>query len=241
MRMLSVIFKRQLVSYACAPATYLSTAVFLATSTMIVFQANRLLEQNSADLLVFFQLHPWVYLLLTPVLSTQLWSDEHRRDSLEFVKSLPITHLELVLGKFLAAWVVAGIALLLTFPLVITVNYLGTPDNAVIASQFLGSWLLAGSYLSVGCFICTLAHHRFAILLLTLGLLMMTTALSSIIDAIDHQASIWLLDQLASLSPSKRFDTINQGVFDLQGSFYFISMIIAFLTATTLTLNVRKG
>lgn len=130
------------------------------------------------------------------MLATQLWADEHNTGAMDFLKTLPVTGFEMVAGKFLAAWVVSGIALLLTFPLVITVNYLGNPDNTVIASQYLASWLLAGSYLSVGCFICTLTHHRVVIFTVTLCLLLAASGLSSILDAIEHQAPSGLLTGL---------------------------------------------
>ena len=240
MKLLPVIFKRQLANYFSAPVTYLSTAVFLTAATALGFHTSQLLEQNSVDLHGFFQLHPWLYLLLTPVLSTQLWSDEHTAGAMDFLKTLPVTGFELVFGKFLAAWVVAGVALLLTFPLVITVNYFGNPDNTVIASQYLASWLLAGSYLSAGCLICTLTHHRVVIFTVTLCLLLAASGLSSILDAIEHQAPIWLIDRIISLSPSTRFNAIDQGVLALQDSLYFVSMIVAFLAATTIALNVRS-
>ncbi|MGC6369508.1 ABC transporter permease [Pseudomonas sp. K2I15] len=240
MKLLPVIFKRQLVSYFSAPVTYLSTAVFLTAATAFGFQTSQLLEKGSVDLHGFFQLHPWFYLLLTPVLSTQLWSDEHKSGAMDFLKTLPVTGFELVFGKFMAAWVVSGVALLLTFPIVITVNYFGNPDNTVIASQYLASWLLAGSYLSAGCFICTLAHHRVVIFTVTLCLLLAASGLSSILDAIEHQAPIWLIDRIISLSPTTRFDAIDQGVLALQDSLYFVSMVVAFLAATTIALNVRN-
>lgn len=241
MKLLPVIFKRQLASYFLTPATYLSTAAFLTAAAAFGFHTSQLLEQSSVDLHGFFRLHPWLYLLLAPVLSTQLWADEYTAGSMDFLKTLPVTCFELVVGKFLAAWVVSGVALLLTFPIVITVNYWGNPDNSVIASQYLASWLLAGGYLSVGCFMCTLIHHRLVIFTVTLCLLLAASGLSSILDTLEHQAPIWLIDRLISLSPSVRFDAIDQGVFALQDSLYFISMIVVFLAATIAALNVKKG
>nr|WP_154743242.1 ABC transporter permease [Pseudomonas karstica] len=239
--MLPVIFKRQLINYLSAPATYLCIAVFLLAAATAGFQIEKLLEHGSADLHIFFQFHPWLYLLLVPVLCTQLWSDECQKGAIDFLNTLPISAFELAVGKFLAAWTISGLALLLTFPIVITVNYLGDPDNGTIALQLLGSWLLAGAYLSGGCFICALTHHRLAIFTLTLGLMLAVSGVSSAIDALDHQAPIWIIDSLISLSPLTRFDAISNGVLVLQDCLYFISMIIAFLTATTLLLKLGKG
>jgi ABC-2 type transport system permease protein len=239
LKLLPVIFKRQLASYACTPGTYLSVAIFLALSVALGFHLSRWLEQDSSTLQVFFQLHPWLYLLLIPALAAQLWSDEANAGFLELMKTLPVTPFEWVIGKFLAAWAVVGVALLLTFPLVIIANYLGKADNAVIASQFLASWLLAGSYLSAGCFIFTCVRQRTVVVILTMGLLLTVSGLSSLLDALEHQAPIWVIDSLSSLNPLSRFSSLDDGKFALRDILYFISMILAFLTAATITLNYK--
>lgn len=239
MKLLPVIFKRQFASYACTPSTYLSVAAFLVLCATLGLYMSQWMEQDSGDLQVFFQLHPWLYLLLIPTVSTQLWSDERNTGLRDMMNTLPITTPERVLGKFLAAWVVCGIALALTFPIAVVANYLGTADNFVITSQFLASWLLAGSYLSVGCFICALTHRRVVIFLLTLGLLLIASALSSILDALEHQASIRVIDSLIALNPISRFSAIDNGKLTLHDSLYFISMIVAFLSATIVTLNYK--
>lgn len=133
MKLLPIILRRQLASYACTPSTYLHIAVFLILSVTLGRYVSPWPEQNSSDLQVFFQFHPWLYLLLTPALATQLWADESSAGFLGLMKTMPITTYEWVIGKFLAAWLVAGTALLLMFPLVIIANYLGKPDNSVIA------------------------------------------------------------------------------------------------------------
>lgn len=241
MKLLPVIFKRQLVNYFTAPITYLSIAAFLMASAILGFHTGKLLEQSDHDLYAFFKLHPWLYLLLIPILSAQLWSDERDEGSIDFINTLPVTAFELVVGKFLAAWTVSGLALVLTWPIVITVNYLGSPDNSLITAQFIGSWLLAGGYLSAGCFICALTHRRLAIFSLTLGLLLATSGLSSMLDSLDHQAPIWIIDNLISLTPSTRLEAIDSGILTLHDTLYFISMIFAFLAATTVTLKFRNG
>ncbi|MFL1504568.1 ABC transporter permease [Pseudomonas sp. O64] len=241
MKLLPVIFKRQIASYACTPSTYLSVAAFLVLCTTMGLYTSQWMDQNSGNLQVFFQLHPWLYLLLIPTLSTQLWSDERDAGLRDIMQTLPITTFERVIGKFLAAWVVCGVALTLTFPVVIVANYLGAADNIVITSQFLASGLLAGSYLSVGCFICALTHRRIVIFIVTLGLLFIASALSSVLDALDHQAPIWVIDSLIALNPIARFSAIDNGKFTLHDSLYFISMIVAFLSATIVTLNHKTS
>lgn len=241
MKLLPIILKRQLASYACTPSTYLHIAVFLILSVTLGRYVSPWPEQNSSDLQVFFQFHPWLYLLLTPALATQLWADESSAGFLGLMKTMPITTYEWVIGKFLAAWLVAGTALLLMFPMVIIANYLGKPDNSVIASQWVVSWLLAGSYLSVGCFICAFVRQRTVVFGLTLGLLLTASGLSAILDALEHQAPIGLIDSLAALSPTLRFSNIDDGKLTLHDTLYFISMILAFLTATTVTLNYKHS
>ncbi|MGY2293642.1 ABC transporter permease [Pseudomonas sp. SDO528_S397] len=241
MKRIPVVFRRQFTCFLSAPATYLSGACFLALSTAAGWQASALLAPGSRDLQAFFQFHPWFYLLLVPVLCTQLWSDEYKDGSLDFLRTLPLTSSELVIGKFLAAWAVLTLILLLTFPLVIATHYLGTPDNSVIASQYLASALLAGSYLAVGCFICTFTHKRLVIFIVTLCLLLAASGVSSVLDALDHQAPIWVMDSFIALSPSMRFDAIDNGLLTLPDGLYFVSLIGAFLTMTTVTLNYKNA
>jgi ABC-2 type transport system permease protein len=239
--MLPSIIKRQLARYLCAPATYLNIAVFLALSTTLGLHNSQLLERNSTDLQDFFQLHPWLYLLLIPALSIQLWADEHETGLSELLITLPVTNAELVIGKFLAAWVITAMTLALTLPIVVMVNLLGGADNTVIATQYLASWLLAGSYLSIGCFICALSRHHLVIFILTLSILLMISGLSSVLDALEHQAPIWIIDSVASLSPQSRFTHIDHGVIVLRDCLYFISVIVASLAATTVILNYKNS
>jgi len=239
LKLLPVIFKRQLNHYARTPGTYLSIAIFSVLSVALGLHMSPWPEEDSSNMQIFFQLHPWLYLLLISVLAAQLWSDESNAGFLELMKTLPITTFEWVFGKFLAAWVVAGIGLLLTFPLVITANYLGGAENGVIASQFMSSWLLAGSYLSVGFFIFTLVRQRNALFILTVGLMLIISGLSYLLDALEHQVPLWAVDSLVSLSPFSRYSAIDNGKFTLRDTLYFISMILAFLAATTVTLNYK--
>lgn len=239
--MLPSIIKRQLARYLCAPATYLNIAVFLALSTTLGLHNSQLLERNSTDLQDFFQLHPWLYLLLIPALSIQLWADEHETGLSDLLITLPVTNAELIIGKFFAAWVITAMTLALTLPIVVMLNLLGSADNTVIATQYLASWLLAGSYLSIGCFICALSRHYLVIFILTLSILLVISGLSSVLDALEHQAPIWVIDSVASLNPLSRFTQIDHGVIVLRDCLYFISVIMASLAATTVILNYKNS
>lgn len=234
------VLRRQLAHYLSAPSTYLSITAFVLLSAVLGLYTPQWLEHGNRDLQAFFHYHPWLYLLLIPALSTQLYASEHESGFVDFLATLPLKPCELVIGKFFAAWFIAGFALLLTFPVVIMINVLGNADNLVIASQFLVSWLLAGSYLSVGFFICALTHQRVVIFFLSLCLLLIAASVSSVLDALDHQAPIWIIDSLTSLSPLSRFAMIDHGTFILRDALYFISMMVAFLAATIVLLNYKR-
>ena len=241
MKRLPVIFKRQLSSYLSSPATYFGIALFLLTNAALGFYVGHFLDKAPTNLHAFFQFHPWLYLIFIPFISTLLWQDEHKDTALVFTNTLPVSALELTLGKFFAAWVLCALTLLLNFPLIIAINYLAPADNSTILAQCIGSWLLAGAYLSFSGLICVLACNRLIIFSLTLTLLLITSTLSSVLDMLAHQTPIWIIDSLISLNPRLRFSAIDSGLLTLQDTSYFVSMIIAFLTATTLTLNFRKG
>ena len=146
MSQLPVIFRRELGSYFATPLAYVFIVIFLVLSGVFTFYLGGFYERGQADLTPFFSFHTWLYLFLVPAIAMRLWAEERKSGSIELLMTLPITRFEAVAGKFLAAWVFAGIALLLTFPMVITVNYLGEPDNGVIVAGYLGSWLLAGAF-----------------------------------------------------------------------------------------------
>nr|WP_065942594.1 ABC transporter permease [Pseudomonas sp. 25 R 14] len=241
MKRLPVIFKRQLSNYLSTPSTYFGIAIFLTANTALGFYVGKFLENTPTNLHAFFQYHPWLYLFFIPFISTLLWSDEYKDNAFSFTNTLPVSALELTLGKFLAAWILCALTLSLTLPLVITINYLVIADNSTILAQFIGSWLLAGAYLSFACLVCVMAYNRLIIFGITLALLLTASTLSSVLDMLSHQAPIWVVDSLISLNPRIRFSTIDSGLLTLQDTSYFISMIIAFLTATTLILNFRKS
>ncbi len=241
MKRLPVIFKRQLRSYLSSPATYVAISLFLIANAALGFHAGNFLEKSPANLRAFFQFHPWLYLFFIPFISTLLWSDEHKDNALTFTNTLPVSAFDLTLGKFFAAWAICALTLSLNFPLVISINYISIADNSTILAQFLGSWLLAGAYLSFASLICVLAYNRLIIFALTLTLLLITSTLSSVLDMLAHQTPVWIIDSLISLNPRLRFGAIDSGLLTLHDTSYFISMIIAFLSATILTLNFRKG
>src|SRR5580698_11193498 len=147
MNKVSVIFRRELSSYFATPLAYVFIIIFLLLTAIFTFQIGGFLERGQADLQAFFRWHPWIYLVLIPAISMRLWAEERNSGSIELLMTLPIELWQAVAGKFLAAWAFAGIALALTFPIWVTVNFLGSPDNGVILASYIGSFLMAGGYL----------------------------------------------------------------------------------------------
>ncbi|HZJ94756.1 MAG TPA: ABC transporter permease subunit [Thiopseudomonas sp.] len=243
MKQLPVIFRREFVSFFATPLAYVFLLMFLVLSSVFTFYLGGFYESGQANLNPFFNFHPWLYLFLVPALAMRMWAEERKSGTIELLMTLPITRLESVLGKFLAAWLFAGIALLLTFPMVITVNYLGSPDNGAILTGYLGSWLLAGAYLSVGSCMSAMAKNQVIAFILTVSLcfLFVVSGFSLVLDVFSGWAPQWLLDAVASFSFLTRFQAISKGVIDVRDLLYFLSFIAAWLTATAVVIDLKKA
>ncbi|MHB9798807.1 ABC transporter permease subunit [Pseudomonas sp. MT3] len=243
MKQLPVIFRRELASYFATPLAYVFIVIFLVLSGVFTFYLGSFYERNQADLNAFFNFHPWLYLFLIPAIAMRLWAEERKSGTIELLMTLPITRAEAVTGKFLAAWAFAGLALLLTFPMVITVNYLGEPDNGAILAGYLGSWLLAGAYLAIGSCMSALAKNQVIafILAVVVCFIFIASGFPLVLDAFSAWAPQWLLDAVASLSFLTRFDAIGKGVIDLRDLLYFASLIAAWLAATAVVVDLKKA
>mgnify|MGYP000701418874 FL=1 len=160
MKNVTIILNREFASYFTTPVAYVFILVFLVLSSAFTFYLGQFYERGQADLLPFFNFHPWLYLFLVPAVSMRLWSEERASGSIELLLTLPITLWDAILGKFLAAWLFTGLALLGTFPLWLSVNYLGEPDNGAIAASYVGSWFMAGAFLAVGCCLSALTKSQ---------------------------------------------------------------------------------
>ena len=242
MKQLPVIFKRELASYFATPLAYVFILIFLVLSGVFTFYLGGFYESGQADLSPFFNFHPWLYLFLVPAIAMRLWAEERKSGSIELLMTLPVTRAEAVLGKFLAAWVFAGIALLLTFPMIITVNYLGQPDNGAIVTGYIGSWLLAGSYLAIGSCMSALSKNQVIAFILAVSacFLFIVSGFPMVLDALAW-APQWVVDAVASLSFLTRFDAISKGVIDLRDLLYFVSLMAAWLAATAIVVDLKKA
>ncbi|WP_079201086.1 ABC transporter permease subunit [Pseudomonas sp. CC6-YY-74] len=243
MRQLPVLFKRELASYFSTPLAYVFIVIFLVLSGVFTFYLGGFFESGQANLAPFFGFHPWLYLFLVPAIAMRLWAEERKSGTIELLMTLPITRFEAVTGKFLAAWAFAGLALLLTFPMIITVNYLGEPDNGAIATGYIGSWLLAGAYLAIGSCMSALAKNQVIAFILAVSVcfLFIVSGFPMVLDGFSGWAPQWLIDAVASLSFLTRFDAISKGVIDLRDVLYFLTLIAAWLAATAVVIDLKKA
>ena len=217
--------------------------IFLLLTAVFTFQIGGFLERGQADLQTFFRWHPWIYLVLIPAISMRLWAEERNSGSIELLMTLPIELWQAVAGKFLAAWVFAGIALALTFPVWVTVNYLGHPDNGVIIAAYLGSWMMAGGFLAIGmCLSAATRNQVIAFITAALvGFVFLLAGFPLVLDLVRGVLPEQIVGAIASLSFLTHFEAISKGVIDLRDVVYFIALTAFWLMATALVLDMKKA
>ncbi|MCC6659379.1 MAG: ABC transporter permease subunit [Phycisphaerales bacterium] len=237
------IFKRELGGYFVTPLAYVFIVIFLLLAGVFTFSMGGFFEAGQADLRAFFNFHPWLYLFLIPAVSMRLWAEERKSGTVELLMTLPIPLWASVLGKFLAAWVFCGLALALTFPVWITVNYLGDPDNGTIVAGYLGSFLMAGGFLAIGS--CISATTRSQVIAFVVSVVVcfafLVAGFSPVMDQIKGWAPQWLIDQVARFSFMTNFELISRGVLALRDLVFFVSLIGLFLFATGVVLEAKKA
>jgi ABC-2 type transport system permease protein len=243
MHNVGIIMRRELASYFATPLAYVFILIFLVLANAFTFYLGGFYERGQADLDPFFTFHPWLYLFLVPALSMRLWAEERKSGSIELLMTQPVTLWDAVLGKFLAAWIFIALALALTFPIWITVNYLGHPDNGAIFAAYLGSLLLAGGFLAVGSFMSALTRNQVVafILAVVACFALLLAGFPIVLDLFRSWLPQVLTDAVASLSFLAHYDSIQKGVVDLRDLLYFALLIGFFLLATTITLELRKA
>ena len=243
MSIVKALFRRELKSYFATPVAYVFIVIFLVLMGTFTFYLGGFYERGQADLRPFFNFHPWLYLFLVPALSMRLWAEERKSGTVELLMTLPVTPWQAVLGKFLAAWVFTGIALALTFPIWITVNYLGEPDNGAILTGYIGSFLMAGGFLAIGA--CLSAATRNQVIAFVFSVVICFGFLLSGFPMVLDVFSGWLpqvvVDGIASLSFLTHFTNISRGVIDFRDLVYFGLLIYAFLYANTVVLQWKQA
>jgi ABC-2 type transport system permease protein len=243
MNPIGIVFRRELASYFATPVAYVFIVIFLLLAGWFTFYLGGFFERGQADLVPFFSFHPWLYLFLIPAVAMRLWAEERKSGSIELLLTLPITMLQAVLGKFLAAWAFVGIALALTFPLWITVNYLGDPDNGAILAGYLGSLLMAGAFLAIGSCISAATRNQVVAFILTVVvcLVLLLAGLPMVLNVLGVVLPQFLVDAIASLSFLTHFQAIGKGVIDLRDLLYFGLMIGFWLYANAVVIDLKKA
>jgi ABC-2 type transport system permease protein len=235
--------RREWNSYFNSPIAYVFLVIFLTLAAFFTFFVGRFYEVGQADLRGFFFWHPWLYLVLVPAAAMRMWAEERRSGTIELLLTLPITPLEALLGKFLAAWLFLALALGLTFPVALSAFYLGRPDPGVVVTGYAGSLLLAGAYLSLGLFTSALTRNQVIsfILAVVLGLFLILAGFPPVTDFVARFAPAPVVDGVAAFSFVTHFDALQRGVLDARDLVYFGSVIVFMLFATQLVLRNRAG
>ncbi len=243
MRQFLSITKRELISYFATPVAYVFITIFLLLSGLFTFYLGNFFEIGQASLGSFFEWHPWLYLFLIPAITMRLWSEEKKSGTIELLTTLPVSTLNIILGKFMAAWLFTFLALILTFPMWITVNYLGNPDNGVITASYIGSLLMAGGYLSIGIFISSLTKNQVIafIVSVTVCFLFTVSGLPIVLDFFSNWAGESITDVIASFSFLANYSDISRGIIDFRTLVYFLSLIFLFLYLNVITLDNSRN
>jgi len=243
MHSILTIYKRELSSYFSTPVAYVFIVIFLMLSGIFTFYLGGLFERGQADLQPFFNYLPWLYLFLVPAISMGMWAEERKSGSIELLMTLPVSVTQAVIGKFLAAWLFIGIALLLTFPLWITVNYLGNPDNPVIFSGYIAAFLMAGAYLAIGSCMSAITRNQVIAFIMSIVVCFgfILSGFPMVLDFFTGWAPQVLVNAISSMSFLSHFNSITKGVIDLRDIIYFASFIGCWLFANVVLVEMKKS
>lgn len=240
---IKAIMKRELGGYFTSPVAYVFLVIFLLLTGFFTFTVGNFFERGEASLVSFFTWHPWLYLFLVPAAGMRLWSEERRLGTLELLLTMPITTLQAIVGKFLASWVFLLIALALTFPVWITVNWLGSPDNGVIVAGYVGSGLLAGTYLAISCMTSAMTRNQVIsfIVSVMICLFLILAGFTPVTDLLVRWANPVLVQTIASFSVMTHFEGFQRGVIDLRDVVFFVSVIVFALFTTGIVIRGHRA
>ena len=243
LRHIMTIAKREVTGFFASPVAYVFIVIFLLLAGFFTFMVGGFFERGQANLLTFFAWHPWLYLFLVPAVGMRMWSEERRLGTIELLLTMPITPWQAIVGKFLASWLVLALALALTFPIVITVNYLGNPDNGVIFASYLGSLLLSGAYLSISAMTSAMTRNQVVsfILSLVICLFLILAGWPPVTNLLTQWASSWFVETIAAFSVMTHFDSIQKGVVDSRDVLFFLSVIVFSLFATSVIIRAHRA
>ncbi|HTV42917.1 MAG TPA: Gldg family protein [Candidatus Sulfotelmatobacter sp.] len=226
---IKAIARRELAGYFSSPVAYVFIVIFLLLTGFFTFMIGDFFERGQANLDSFFMWHPWLYLFLVPCVGMRLWAEERRVGTIELLLTKPVTVWQAVVGKFLASWIFLGLSLALTFPVVITINYLGAPDNGVVIGAYLGSLLMAGAYLAISCMTSAMTRNQVIsfILSVVICLFLVLCGYPPVTSLLTRMDKPWVVDLVSSLSVMTHFQPFSTGLVDTQDVLFFL-LIIAF-------------
>jgi ABC-2 type transport system permease protein len=241
---IKTIAKRELGGYFSSPVAYVFIVIFLLLTGFFTFMAGGFFERGEASLVSFFLWHPWLYLFLVPAVGMRLWSEERRMGTIELLLTMPITTWQAIVGKFLASWLFLALALLLTFPVIMTVNYLGNPDNGVIFAGYVGSLLMAGSYLAISCMTSALTRNQvISFILSVVGCLFLILAgwppITRLLDQVSESPR--LVEAVAAFSVMTHFEGFQRGVIDSRDVVFFLALIVFSLFTTSVIIRSHRA
>src|SRR6266852_4248813 len=240
---IQTIAKRELAGYFASPVAFVFIVLFLFLMGFFTFMIGFLLERREASLYWFFYWHPWLYLFLVPAIGMRLWSEERRLGTMELLLTMPITAWQAIVGKFLASWLFLALALAMTFPVVITVNLLGSPDNGVVFSGYVGSWMMAGAYLAISCITSAMTRTQVVsfIISVVLCLFLILAGYPPVINLLENWAKPWMVDVITSFSVITHFEGFQKGVLDSRDVIFFLSIIGFSLFSTSVILRGHRA
>lgn len=243
MRALTAITAREFAGYFATPLAFVFIIVFLLANGLATFYLGAYFAMGQADLTGFFMFHPWLYLFFLPAISMRLWAEERRNGSIELLLTLPIPLTAVVIGKYLAALAFSALALALTFPIWLTVNFLGNPDNGVIFASYVGSLMLAGGYLAIGSCLSALTRNQVIAFVISVVACFLFTVSGAplVLELFDGWAPQALIETLAGFSLLTHFRAITGGVIDMRDVMFFATLIGVFLTATVIVVDMKKS
>ena len=242
MRQFKAVFKRELKGYFETPLAYVFLVVFLFFSGYLTFREG-FFEARQADMRAFFINLPLLFVFMVPATAMRLWAEECKTGSIELLLTLPIRVVDAVLGKFFAAWVFLVIALALTFPMVITVCYLGQPDIGLIATGYLGSIMMAGGFLAIGCFFSAVSKNQVISFVLSVVAcaILVFAGMPTTMNYLSTFLPAGLVSAVSNMSFQVHFESVQKGVLEFKDLSYFILLIVGWLTASSIILNERKA
>ncbi len=242
-RALTAITAREFAGYFATPLAFVFIIVFLLANGLATFYLGAYFAMGQADLTSFFMFHPWLYLFFLPAISMRLWAEERRNGSIELLLTLPIPLTAVVIGKYLAALAFSALALTLTFPIWLTVNFLGNPDNGVILASYVGSLMLAGGYLAIGSCLSALTRNQVIAFVISVVACFLFTVSGAplVLELFEGWAPQALIETLAGFSLLTHFRAITGGVIDMRDVMFFATLIGVFLTATVIVVDMKKA